>query len=579
MPEEICAQEISAQEASTEEVSAQEISTDAGPPAPHPVAPHPAPPAAPADLPALLGDLARRDPGAVVVLDRTAAGTTVPVTRGELWRRTCRLAAGLAERGVGPGDCVAVWLPNWADALAWQFAVAARGAHVIGVNTRYNVDEVAHVLERARPVLVVLAHAFHGLDLLGRLREALSAIDAPAPAVALVAGPGEPAPDPGAADVGGGSWAPDPTGPAPEPAPSDPAAPVVAFTTSGSTGMPKLAAHSGSAVLRQAVADAAAMGLGEADTMLCALPLSGVYGFNAATATLAAGGRCLFVPVFDPDEVLDLMAEHGVTHVPAGDDMVIRLRAAQQARPRDLRSWRWWGAADFQGRMRELARWAADELGVRTTGVYGASELFALLTMWPDAEPAPGRWFGGGRVVDPATEVRTVDPATGEPVAHGVEGELQFRGPCVVDAYLGEPERAAASRTADGWFGSGDLGVLVDDGAFVYVCRMGDALRLRGFLVDPAEIENRLGAHPDVGIAKVVGVTADDGATVAVAFVTAADGAAPDAAALRAWCAQGLAHFKVPESVHVVDAMPTTSGTNGTKIRAAVLREWARERR
>ena len=120
--------------------------------------------------------------------------------------------------------------------------------------------------------------------------------------------------------------------------------------------------------------------------------------------------------------------------------------------------------------------------------------------------------------------------------------------------------------------------MLVEEGVFGYVCRMGDALRLRGFLVDPAEIELRLAAHADVHTAKVVGIAGQDGATRAVGFVVPAGGAAPDPAALREWCASALARFKVPDVVHVIDAMPTTSGTNGTKIRAATLREWAQER-
>jgi fatty-acyl-CoA synthase len=143
----------------------------------------------------------------------------------------------------------------------------------------------------------------------------------------------------------------------------------------------------------------------------------------------------------------------------------------------------------------------------------------------------------------------------------------------VVDAYLGsEPD----VWSADGWFRSGDLGVLVDEGAFVYVCRMGDALRLRGFLVDPAEIEVRLAAHPAVHTAKVVGIEGAAGATVAVGFVTLEDGAR-EPGDLRAWCAEVLAPFKVPAAVHVLDEMPTTSGTNGLKIRTQVLAALARE--
>ncbi|GAA4553830.1 AMP-binding protein [Pseudonocardia xishanensis] len=531
---------------------------------PHPVAPFPEPGPPPRDLPDLLGRLAARDPDAVVVIDRGPAGP-VPVTRGELWRRTRALAAELDGRGIGAGDCVAVWLPNWSDALVWQFAVAGLGGHVIGINTRYNVDEVRHVLARARPALVVLAHDFHGLDLLGRLKAAVG--DGPAPPVAVVAGPGREAPDPATSDVGGGAWVP--TGiDGPVPA-SDPDAPAVAFTTSGSTGMPKLAAHSGTGVLRHAVADAATIGITERDRVLCALPLSGVFGYNTAMAALAAGAVCVLAPVFDADEVLADMARLGVTHVVGGDDLVLRLREAW--RDQDLSAWRWWGVADFQGRSRELAAWAAAEFGTSTSGVYGSSELFALVAHWPLDEPEPDRWAGGGRVVDPAIAVRVVDPVTEEVLGAGREGELQFRGPNVVDRYLGADVPDALTR--DGWFHSGDLGVLVDDGAFAYFCRMGDALRLHGFLVDPAEIEVRLAAHPDVHTAKVVGVPSASGATVAIGFVVAEQGRTPTG--LREWCAEGLAKFKVPESVRVVEAMPTTSGTNGTKIRAATLREWA----
>jgi acyl-CoA synthetase (AMP-forming)/AMP-acid ligase II len=284
----------------------------------------------------------------------------------------------------------------------------------------------------------------------------------------------------------------------------------------------------------------------------------------------------LLEPTFDADRVLDHMAGHGVTHVGAGDDLVLRLRDAWSTRPRDLATWRWWGVADFQGRSHELADWAAGEFGTRVTGVYGSSEVFALTASWPDDEPWPARLAGGGRVVHPALEVRVVEPDTDAVLEPGREGEIQFRGPQVVDAYLGADVPDVV--TADGWFRSGDLGVLVDEGAFVYACRRGDALRLRGFLVDPAEIERRLAAHDDVATAKVVGVPGEDGATTAVGFVVATAGRAPSGDDLVTWCRATLAAFKVPAAVHVVEAMPTTSGTNGTKIKAAELRRWAVER-
>jgi fatty-acyl-CoA synthase len=537
---------------------------------PHRISALPAPGALPADLPDLVGRLARRDPDVTAVLDTTPDGAMHAVTRGELWRRVRALAEELREHGVGAGDAVAVWMPNWSDALVWQCAVAARGAHVVGINTRYGVEEASHVLERARPRLVALAQRFHGLDLLDRLHAAVEHSGV-VPAVAVVTGPGGPAPDVGGCDVGAGAWTPR-RDDGPELDRSDPGALAVAFTTSGSTGLPKLAAHTGAAVLAHAVADAAVLGLGEGDVVLGALPLSGVFGYNAVMAGLAAGATALLEPVFDADRVLDHIAAHRVTHLASGDDLVLRLHEAWSARPRDLSSWRWWGVADFQGRSSEMAAWLRDE-GVRVAGVYGSSEVFALTATWPADEPAPACWAGGGRVVHPDIAVRVADPDTDAVLEPGREGEIQFRGTNVVDAYLGAA--VPDPRTADGWFRSGDLGVLVDEGAFVYVCRRGDALRLRGFLVDPAEIELRLGEHPDVATAKVVGVAGEDGGTRAVGFVVPVPGRSPAGEDLVAWCREALAAFKVPAAVQVVDAMPTTSGTNGTKIKAAELRRWA----
>ncbi|QGK71004.1 AMP-binding protein [Allosaccharopolyspora coralli] len=533
----------------------------------------------PTTLAALLRELAERDPAAVVAID---AGVSDPVTvsRHDLHRRSEQLREDLRQRGVGQGDCVAVWLPNWSDTLVWQFAVAALGAHVIGVNTRYNVDELTHVLDRARPIVIAVAHDFHGLDLLGTLRTATARTTTSAPSVAVVAGPYRTAPaETDRYDLGAGAWIPSP----PDTPPTTSAESgghdlAVAFTTSGSTGKPKLAAHTESAVVGHACDDAAGMDVRTGDAVLCVLPLSGVFGFNTAMAALAGGAVCVLEPVFDDVTVVDDMARHGVTHVVGADDMLVRLQDAWRARPRDLSSWRWAGMADFLGRSHEIAEWARDEFGTRTTGVYGSSEVFALTLFWPPDEPEPRRWNGGGRPVSAATEVRAVDPVTEDAVAVGEQGELQLRGPTVVDAYLGDPQAAARSFTTDGWFRTGDFAVVSADGAVDYRGRIGDALRLRGFLVDPAEIEHRLVEHDAVHTAKVVGIDGPDGATLAVGYVVPVDECEVDPGELRDWCGGTLARFKVPSEIHVIPSMPTTSGTNGSKIHAATLREWARAR-
>ncbi|MER5437542.1 AMP-binding protein [Streptomyces sp. NPDC002790] len=528
----------------------------------------------------LLSGLVDRDPDAVLAIDAgsdSGSGEGTTVTRREFQLHVARLHADLADAGVGRGDCVAVWLPNWSSALVWQFAAAGLGAHVIGVNTRYNVDELVHVLDRARPQVIALAHDFHGLDLAGILRRALPRTTAPTPVVAVVPGPdADPPADPSAYDVGSGAWTPrSVTGGTTAPPVHTGDELTVAFTTSGSTGRPKLAAHRESAVVAHAQADARALGIEDGDVVGCILPLSGTFGFTTAMAAIAGGAACLLEPVFQEDTALAGLARHGATHLVGGDDMVSRLVDAWRREPRDLSRLRWLGMADFLGRTRDIAAWARKEFGTHTSGVYGSSEVFALALCWPTAEPAPRRWTGGGHPVSPDIAVRVVEPETEEPVRPGGQGELQLRGPNVVDAYLGDPEAAERAFTPDGWFRTGDLATIAEDGAVEYVCRMGDVLRLRGFLVDPAEIEQRLAAHPAVRTAKVVGARGPDGAPQAVAFVVLDTPTEPEG--LREWCAQGLARFKVPAAVHVLDRMPTTSGTNGTKIRAAALREQAQQ--
>lgn len=531
-----------------------------------------------------LGRLVEAAPDAVVLWDVLGDQPT-PTTRAELWQRSVALAGELREHGVEGGDCVAVWLPNWSDAVVWQFAAAALGAHVIGVNTRYGVDEVAHVLRQARPRVVAVAHGFRRLELDTLLQSAMASAAVEPPSVAVVTGPGGSLPteqDRAAYDVGGGTWAPGPPAPGTASGTPDPAALTgrpedlfVAFTTSGSTGKPKLAAHTGAGVAGHSRAVATAAAMDEESVSLLVLPWSGVLAYSPGMAGLLAGGALVLTPSFDADVALDLMERLGVTHVTCADDVSGRLMRAWQDRPRDLSAFRRLLIGDFYGESARIAAWAEAETGATVVGIYGSSEIFALTGFWSATDPLPLRHRAGGRLVTDGMEVRSVDPVTGE--ATDGPGELQFRGPNVVDAYLGDDGTiAAGSRTRDGWFSTGDLGVAPGDGTFTYQCRMGDSLRLKGFLVEPAEIEARLIEHEDVELVKVVGLDTA-GETRAVAFVVPRAGTAPDPADLRAWCAATLARFKVPERVHLLDEMPMTAGTNGAKIRAVALRDLAKE--
>ncbi|WP_068401801.1 AMP-binding protein [Kribbia dieselivorans] len=526
--------------------------------------------------------LVEASPESVALLDGHA-GTRAPspVTRAELATHAGRIAVVLADLDVTPGDGVAVWMPNWSSAVATQLAALTLGAHVVGINTRYNTDEVAHVLDSARPKVVVIADGFAQVDLVDRLTRAAAATTAPLPAVLVLSAPGlPPAEHPERFDVGNGAHAVPADGPT-LPLKAHPVAGLAtAFTTSGSTGRAKLAAHSEHGVVTQALAVAEATGMNADSVIMGVLPLSGVFGFTPVMAALLTGATALLEPVFDDSGVLADLSAARVTHAAGADDVFSRLQAAWHVDQPPM-ALQWIGIADFEGKSRAFAQWAEQQWGTTVVGVYGSSETFALAAFWHATDPTPARWGGGGRPVSPEIEWRLADPVTGQPVADGVDGEIQFRGYNVVDAYLGDERLIHSASTDDGWFTSGDLGRRHDDGSFTYICRMGDVLRLRGFLVDPAEIELRLLQHPKVNIAKVVGATGTEGGTVAVAFVVPTDDAAGesqvDEAELLAWCAESLAKFKVPQRVVIRDALPTTAGTNGTKIRAAALRTIAAE--
>ena len=192
--------------------------------------------------------------------------------------------------------------------------------------------------------------------------------------------------------------------------------PVAYFTTSGSTGAPKLAGHPQSAVVEHAVNVARAFDMRPGDAVHLALPLCGVFGFSAAFGMLAAGGTCVLEPVFDAERMARDVVAHHVTHLVGGDDMLGRLMARGPARrgPHCRRG----AIADFGGRAAEVARWA-DERGIALSGVYGSSELFALISTWPAELPLAERVPAGGVPVSPGIEVRAVDPETGAVCAPG----------------------------------------------------------------------------------------------------------------------------------------------------------------
>jgi fatty-acyl-CoA synthase len=520
-------------------------------------------------LPAMLEWLATAHGGDTCLLDGD-----LRTTFAGLDDRSRRLAAGLAALGVGRGDVVAVWLPNTTAWVELEFAAARLGAVVLSVNTKLRSHDVSQLLRQAEAGVLVLWPSFHGIDFMGMLGQLAEDTPSSLRHVVLLGDPLAPAlVPPGLRGMTRpyeelfGSGRQEESAAAAE-------LPSNAFTSSGTTSAPKLVLQTQGALVRHAHGVADAFGYRAPDAVVLGmLPLCGVFGFDTLIAAMAAGRPLVVQAVFDGAQAVALIERHGVTHTNGADEMLRRILAAGQPAAR-LASLREAGFASFGGDPEALVR-EAEARGTTVFQTYGSSEVQALMCYPPPGAGVERRSLGGGVPVSPEISVRIRDTTTGKLLREGQgEGEIEIAGPNVSPGYLHQPEATAASRTTDGFFRTGDLGRLEAGRDLVYLARLGDALRLGGFLVGPREIESYLEALPGVAAAQVVGVRRTEG-DVAVGFVVG-DGSGPlSEEALLASCRSELARFKVPRRVLVVDEFPTTRSANGDKIQRVRLREAA----
>lgn len=523
-----------------------------------------------ADVWTLLADIVDETPEAAALLhgDRT-------LSFAELSECALRAARGLADLGVGPDDRVALWLPNVPAYPILYFACVRLGAIAVAVNTRYRAVEVADIVGRSGAKVLACAPGFRRIDFLSILADI----------------------EPGALDrltaivtVGEEAASVPPAIEHLRRVPFDrllsrprhgtsgarTSAPCNIFTTSGTTSAPKFVLHRQGAIASHAQQVAKVFGFAAPDTLsLSILPLCGVYGFNQTIATLAAGKPSVLVESYEIDEIARLIERHRPTTMFGSDDMYARLLDAVPG-DRPFPSLKWAGYAAFNASLDDIAE-KAEQRGLRLNGLYGMSEVQALYAMQsPDAD-VTRRKKGGGVPTSPLAHVRVRDPESGELLGPGHAGALECAGPSLMMGYYGNEKATAEAMTPDGYVRTGDLAELDGRGGFTFLSRMGDVLRLSGFLVNPLEIETHLQKLPGIEGCQAIAVPRADGVRC-VAFVTLASGATLDEAAAIAHCRHGLANYKVPTRVFAVDDFPKTPSPNGFKIQRARLRDMALER-
>lgn len=514
---------------------------------------------------------AHRDEPALVTEDGT-------VTYGDLRDRVRAFASGLAELGVSAGDTVAVWLGNRPEWLLTQLAASSLGATVVAVNTRYRRHELEYLLTDAGATAVVTEHSFLGTDYLEMLAELVPELTESSPeafdperfpdlseVVAV---------DPedtysavrsvvSVTETGRASDSPDPA--------TDADTPATVFYTSGTTGDPKGCLHDSRSVLNHSYAVGEHFDIGPEDVGLTLLPFCGVMGYNYVFSLLTHGASAVVQPSFDAGVAAQHVADHDVTYLSGTAEMFTRTigSGAFTAEAADsLRA----GAVFFANGYDEATFEAIeDSVGFPIVQPYGSSEANSQVFVGDPADPRAQRKRVGGPLIDPSEQdARIVDPETGAELPPGERGELQLCGYNVLEGYLGNPE--ATDATFDGeWLRTGDLCERDEQGYLYFHSRIDDALRVRGFLVSPRDIERAIDGHPDVAQSQVVGAPHPRHGQVPVAFVRLAESIPVQT--IHDYLADHVADYKRPEEILVVDSFPRTEGPHGEKILKTELRD------
>jgi long-chain acyl-CoA synthetase len=477
----------------------------------------------------------------VIDLGASASAARREVSFAALDAQARAIAARLSQRGLRPGQTVALIGENSAEFVAAWFAIAYAGCSVVPIPILSVASELRFRIEHARCHLILFDAARRAL-----VDEVVASLAQPPACVDYIeAAHGEPGPSAPIADT----------------APADTA---MLLYTSGTTGSPKGAAISHSALtLHTAILAQHALHLGEQDRVLGVLPLTHSYGCRMVMlATFFAGARCVLTSRFDAARSLGLIAAEGITWFPAVPTMFAAW-AAQPGEPAfpALR----WALSAGAPLADETCRRAEQRLGVEIRQGYGLTEAtFCTMNAPPDRRVL-------GSVGKPVwgVEVRVVD-ADGRDAHAGVPGEVVARGHNTMTGYLHDPEATAAA-WRDGFLHSGDVGRFDAEGHLFLVDRLKDMIIRGGYNVYPSEVEAVFAEHPDVHDVAVIGVADAYYGEEVIAVVIARAGAQLDAAQLLRWAAPRVGKTKAPRAVAFVEAFPL--GPSG-KVLKRTLREW-----
>ena len=481
------------------------------------------------------------------------------LTWSETYARARRFASMLAKRGIGRGDTVAVMLPNVPAMYEAHFAIPMVGAVINALNTRLDAAALAFMLDHGEAKVLLVDP-----ELADVMEDALKQMKGPKPFVVDV----DDKAFSGGKRIGEieyESWIAQGDPNFTWSLPSDEWDAIALSYTSGTTGNPKgVVTHHRGAYLN-AVSNIVSGNLGLHPVYLWTLPMFHCNGWCFPWTMAAATGINVCLRKVDPAKIFELIPKHGVTHM-CGAPIVYATMISAPSAPRGNKGASVSGliagapppVAVIQG---------AEEIGITLTHVYGLTEVYgpaSVCAEQPGWDELPLSELAmlkrrQGVAYHLQDKVTVLDPETMKPVPHDGEtiGEVMFRGNIVMKGYL-KNEKATKESFADGWFHTGDLGVIDSDGYVIIKDRSKDIIISGGENISSVEVEDVLYAHPAVLFAAVVAKPDKKWGEVPCAFVELKDGAKADEAEILAFCRQRLPGFKSPKAV-VFGPLPKTS--------------------
>src|SRR5690606_8585186 len=484
----------------------------------------------------------------------------------ELWEKSLLLASSLQEIGITKGDKIAVCLPNWNEFVVIYLAVSHLGGIIVPFNTRYRQDEVEYILRNSEAKIAFFTEEFGGVNHYEQFTLAFQRVSSLERLITVRCIKDElmsyeqllervddqtisPVPIDSADDI------------------------FCILYTSGSTGAPKGAMLTHSNFVNTAMITAEEMKCTGDDVFYVAVPLFHVFGMvPSILSTIAVGARMVLAEKYNAKDALETIQNERITVKHGVPTMFILELNHAEFKNYDLSSLRT-GIIAAAPCPVEIVKRIRTEMGCDIVVCYGLSETSPTLTMTAFDDDDQIRAETVGKVL-PGAEVKIVNEFR-EEVGLNVVGEIACRGFGVMKGYYNMPEKTREALDEDGWFYSGDLGTLDEQGNVRIVGRKKEMIIRGGYNIYPREIEEVFYTHPDVMEVAIVGLPDTVLGEISCACVKVKPNTSPSVEELLAFIRPRVADYKVPDKLLILDEFPMTASG---KIRKITLQEQLKEK-